>query len=130
MVNRTKELGSSLMELVCAFVVVSVIGVGLVHSGHDNAHTTAAAFHSTVAVTLAESEIERLRADRVAIVLGVTERRIPPASGLPEARLARRITTRSPGLAEVEVEVTWLEARTRTRRSVQLVGLVLMEDDR
>ncbi len=121
MVARTDQQGFSLVELVAAFAVLSIMAVALVHTGHGRTQSMSYAFHETVALRLAQAELEAQRANPEPLMPGVEAIELPSGVGpLPGGRGQRSVRVIQPQLFEVEVQVWWLPAGAKQAASVSL----------
>lgn len=128
MVSRQREKGFTVVELACAFAVVSVLAVALVHTGHGKTQSVASAFRETLALRICQGELERVRSQPRELVVGDHRVELPAdASRLPNGRGVRTVREIEPGLFEVEVEVTWQAAGAGSPMTVNLVTRVAKE---
>ncbi len=134
MVTKHRTGGFTLIEVVCAFAVLTVLGFGLVHGGQNHARNIRDAFERTVAVRVAQSELERLRAmDPGDLVLGKVEFDTGRVDGLEGVRGTITIVPEgSPRdrLLAIEVVVEWLPAGAERARRIALSTLRAQEAKR
>lgn len=126
------QRGFTVIELLCAFAVFSVLAVALVHTGHGHTQATKRAFHETLALRFAQSEIETVRAQPTGLGSDIGERSFElttDASTLPAGRGLRTVREIEPRLFEVTVEVSWLESGAEREGTVRLVTRIAVEEN-
>ena len=117
------QRGFTVIELLCAFAVFSVLAVALVHTGHGQTQSMTRAFHETLALRLAQAELEatRTRREGLATDPGARGFALPPdATKLPGGRGTRTVQEIEPGLFEITVAVHWLPTGAEREATVQL----------
>jgi len=115
------QQGFTLVELVSALAVIAVLAVALVHTGHGRAQSMSYAFQETVALRLAQAELEAQRANPGQLMVGVAAFELPSGVGpLPGGRGQRSVRAIEPQLFEVEVQVWWQPAGAKQARTVIL----------
>ena len=129
MVNTLRQRGFTVMELTCAFAVVSVLALALVHTGHGQVDSVTRAYHETLALHLAQAELESMRTRRNDLASGDgTFELLLDASPLPGGRGLRSVRCVAPDLFDVEVQVRWLPAGALQEAMVSLTTRIAREE--
>lgn len=121
MVAPNHQQGFALVETLCAFAIASILAVALVHTGHGKAQSINRAYQETIALRIAQAEIEATRTDVGRQRIGEHIIALPANSAdLAEGTGTRTVREILPQLFDVEVEVRWRPPGAQQSRSVQL----------
>ncbi|MCR9247680.1 MAG: type II secretion system GspH family protein [bacterium] len=126
-----KERGLTVVELICAFAILATLSIAVVHTQHSQPRATTRAFQETLALRLAQAELESARAKVGQLVIGRQPIDLPGAArSLPDARGWRTAKLVAPGLFEVDAIVEWRPAAIKERATVRLTTRVVALETR
>ena len=122
---RQNNGGYTLIEVACAFAVLSVLATTVFLGEGSHLRATANSFREMSTGQLAAGRIEELGATDAPPALG--ERAFAmdeeAAAQLPEARAVQEVRELKPGLYEIAVEVSWTSPGGR-RQKIRLTSLI------
>jgi type II secretory pathway pseudopilin PulG len=121
--------GFTIMELVCAFAVLSIlISAGFLGAASKLGNVRRA-YQETVALQAASGWLEQLQADRGPLRIGTTEFALSPAAQktLAGAQGTSEVRRLEPGLYEVSAQVQWHPLASTPAVKVTLRTLVVRE---
>jgi len=127
--TTSSAAGFTMMELVCAFAVLSIL-VSMSFLGTANKlGQVRRCYQETLALQAASGRLEQLQADPKQLQTGVTDFPLPPAT---QQMLDRCVATQSvkqleTGLYEVEATVSWWPAAAIAPVTATLKTLVVRE---
>lgn len=120
-----EERGLTVVELICAFAILATLSIAVIHTQHNQPRATTRAFQETLALRLAQADLESARAAPGQLVIGRRAIDLPGAArSLPGARGWRTAKLVAPGLFEVDAVVEWRPATIRERAPVRLTTRV------
>jgi len=112
-VNRTNATqradGYTLIEVVCAFAVLSVLAITIYLGEAGQLRTVGRSFQDTAAAHLVAGRLEEVMADDTVPPVGETVFEIEQNERLHSARGVQVVREVQPGLFEVTAEVRWIE---------------------
>ena len=126
-----REAGFTMMELVCAFAVLSIlVSVGFLGSASKLGQVRRS-YQETVALQAASGCLERLQADRRPLRVGTTEFPLSPAAqeALAGAQGIAEVRRLEPGIYEVSAQVQWQPLANSPTVRVSLRTLVVREPE-
>ena len=121
-----RRAGYTLVEVACAFAVLSVLASTVFVSEGHSVKAVARSFRSSAALHLAAGRLEELAADPAALVPGTSTFVVDAQSVelLPYHRAYQSVRELEPGLFEVTTELSWMEHERANRERVQLTTLM------
>ena len=117
--------GYTLIEVACAFAVLSVLATTAFLGQGSHLRATSEAFREMSAGQIAAGRIEAVAAADAPPALGQREFAMDEevSAQLPEAHAVEEVRELKPGLYEIVVEVSWASPGGR-RQQVQLTSLI------
>ncbi len=125
--HRPRAGGYTLVEVACAFAVLSVLATTVSVGEGNSIRSVARSFRGHAALNLAAGRLEELAAGAAPLApSGWHEFAVAAAAveHLPYHRTLERVLELEPGLFEVTAEVSWMEHSGANRDRVRLTTLI------
>lgn len=119
--RRRANPGFTLIELMIAVACLGILTAGVMTTKNARLKVLGATTQQRHATAMLEAELERLRSAPRLPASGMVES--PGIARLRGARARREVKLLSPGLARVELSLSWRDAQER-RRKIRLVTLL------